>query len=128
MKKDKKPFLPPERKETLRHEIITLLKESQSFTAKDISAEVRIPEKEVYGHLEHIQKSLSKTGQHLHIKPAECLKLAVLFSQSVTGSKHREDVLCVIKNISRSLFFLLAVHSNSKTNHPKNAFSMDMDD
>jgi len=81
LKKAKGPFVPQERKDTLRKEIITLLEEHQSLTAKDISSEVRIPEKEVYGHLEHIQKSLNKAVRQLHVKPAECLKCGFIFAK-----------------------------------------------
>jgi len=78
-KRDKEPFIPPERRGTVRQEIISSLEEGRPMTAKDISAEVRIPEKEVFGHLEHIQKSLSQTGRQLRVKPAECLKCGYVF-------------------------------------------------
>ena len=103
-KKDKKPFLPPERKDTLRHEIITLMKDSQSITAKDISAEVRIPEKEVYVHLEHIQKSLSKTGQHLQIEPAECLKCGFVFTKRDRLKTPGRCPVCHEEHIQEPLF------------------------
>jgi transcriptional regulator len=78
-KRDKEPFIPPERKGTIRQEIISSLEAGRPMTAKDISAEVRIPEKEVYGHLEHIQKSLNKAGRQLRVTPAECLKCGYVF-------------------------------------------------
>jgi len=81
VKKAKRPFIPAERTGTVRKEIITLLEEGQALAALDISAEVRIPEKEVYGHLEHIQKSLIKSGKMLHVKPAECLKCGFVFTK-----------------------------------------------
>ena len=42
---------------TLRKEIIALLQDGE-WTAQDISQAVHISQKEVYVHLEHIQRSL----------------------------------------------------------------------
>ena len=108
MKKGKMPFVPPERKDTIRREIITLLEESQFLTAKDISAEVGIPEKEVYGHLEHIQKSLGKTGQHLDIKPAECLKCGFIFSKRDRLKTPGRCPVCHEEHIQEPLFLITA--------------------
>jgi hypothetical protein len=107
-KKDKMPFVPPERKGTVRQEIIALLEESRSLTARDISAEVRIPEKEVYGHLEHIQKSLGKTGQHLHITPAECLKCGFVFSKRDRLKTPGRCPVCHEEHIQEQLFSITA--------------------
>lgn len=107
-KKDKMPVVPPERKGTIRQEIITLLEESQFLTAKDISAEVRIPEKEVYVHLEHIQKSLSTTGQHLNIKPAECLKCGFIFSKRDRLKTPGRCPVCHGEHIQEPLFSINA--------------------
>jgi len=103
-KKDKMPFVPPERKGTIRQEIIVLLEENTPVTAKDISAEVRIPEKEVYGHLEHIQKSLNKTGQQLHIKPAECLKCGFVFAKREKFKTPGRCPVCHEEHIQEPLF------------------------
>ena len=108
MKKAKRPFVPPERTGTIRKDIITLLEESQSLTAKDISAEVRIPEKEVFGHLEHIQKSLSKTGLHLNIKPAECLKCGFVFTKRERLKTPGRCPVCHEEHIQEPLFWITA--------------------
>lgn len=107
-KKNKMPVVPPERKDTIRREIITLLEESQFLTAKDISAEVRIPEKEVYEHLEHIQKTLSKTGQHLNIKPAECLKCGFIFSKRDRLKTPGRCPVCHEEHIQEPFFSITA--------------------
>ena len=44
--KPKKPFIPVEKQETLRHEITALITE-EILSARDISELVRIPEKDV---------------------------------------------------------------------------------
>ena len=108
IKKDKMPFVPPERKGTIRQEIITLLEENQFLTAKDVSAEVKIPEKEVYGHLEHIQKSLAKTGQHLNIKPAECLKCGFIFTKRDRLKTPGRCPVCHEEHIQEPFFSITA--------------------
>ena len=101
-------MVPPERKGTVRQEITALLEDSQSLTAKDISAEVRIPEKEVYGHLEHIRKSLNKTGRHLHIKPAECLKCGFIFSKRDRPKTPGRCPVCHEEHIQEPFFSITA--------------------
>lgn len=115
MKKAKGPAVPQERKGTIRQEIITLLEEGQLLTAKDVSAVVRIPEKEVYEHLEHIQKSLSKTGQHLNVKPAECLKCGFVFSKRDRLKTPGRCPVCHAEHIQEPLFRLsLQLKDNSQ--------------
>ncbi|BDG05330.1 hypothetical protein AMOR_43260 [Anaeromyxobacter oryzae] len=42
-------------------------------TAKDLSAEVGIRERDVAEHLEHLQRSLAHRGERLVVEPAACL-------------------------------------------------------
>jgi predicted Zn-ribbon and HTH transcriptional regulator len=107
-KKAKEPVVPPERKGTIRQEIISLLEDHAALTAKDISAEVRIPEKEVSGHLEHIQKSLNKVGHHLHVKPAECLKCGFVFSKRDKLKTPGRCPVCHEEHIQEPLFSITA--------------------
>jgi hypothetical protein len=43
------------------------------LTAKDLSALVGISEKDVAGHLEHLEKSLKAQGLRLEVLPASCI-------------------------------------------------------
>ena len=108
MKKTREPIVPPERKGTVRQEIIALLEENPPVTAKNISAEVRIPEKEVYGHLEHIHKSLNKDGRHLHIIPAECLKCGFIFTKRDRPKTPGSCPVCHAEHIQEPLFSITA--------------------
>jgi predicted Zn-ribbon and HTH transcriptional regulator len=108
-KKAKEPFVPPERTGTIRQDIISLLEENAALTAKDISAEVRIPEKEVYGHLEHVQKSLNKVGHHLHVKPAECLKCGFVFAKREKLKTPGRCPVCHEEHIQEAFFSITAV-------------------
>lgn len=76
----KEPPAPIERPDTIRHEIMVALK-GAALTAKDISAQVRISEKEAYEHLEHIQKSLGGPHGRLMITPSECRKCGFVFKK-----------------------------------------------
>jgi predicted Zn-ribbon and HTH transcriptional regulator len=76
----RKPPIPPTAQETVRHLLVTLLSE-QTLSAKEISAQAHIAEKEVYGHLEHIRLSLAASGATLVITPAECRACGFIFSK-----------------------------------------------
>ena len=68
----------PGETETIRHQLRTLLEEGP-LTAKEISAAVRKPEKEIADHLEHLRKSLHSEGRRLSQVPAECRECGFVF-------------------------------------------------
>ena len=70
--------IPAPSHDTVRHLIMTAL-EDGPVDAKDISALVGIPEKEVAGHLEHIHTTLHRSGRRLLVQPAECVKCGFVF-------------------------------------------------
>jgi predicted Zn-ribbon and HTH transcriptional regulator len=74
----KKPQIPPGEEETVRRRILALLEEG-SRTAREISAAVHIPEKEVADHLVHLRRSLRHAGKRLEQLPAECLECGFVF-------------------------------------------------
>ncbi len=99
--KPKAPFIPPERHDTLRHEIITLL-EGETLSAREISAEVGIPEKEVYGHLEHIQTGRGEL--RLVVTPAACRKCGFVFTKRERLKKPGKCPVCRSELIREPLF------------------------
>ena len=68
---------------TIRREIISLLSEAE-HGAKSISKILRISEKEVYEHLEHIGRSVKSQNRKLTIIAARCLECSFVF-----GSRDR---------------------------------------
>ena len=80
MKDRMKEAIPATRSETVRRQIIDLLA-SGTYSARDLSAEAHIPEKEVYGHLDHIRKSLAREGRAFTIIGPECRKCGFLFTR-----------------------------------------------
>ncbi len=77
-KHDKKEVLPPDRHDTVRHEIMHEL-EGVTLSAREISGKVSVSEKEVYAHLEHIQRSMADGNRRLNVIPAECIKCGFIF-------------------------------------------------
>jgi len=98
--KPKKPFIPLERHETLRQKIISELA-GRTLSAKDLSAEVLISEKEVYEHLEHIRKTV---GKGLVITPSECRKCGFVFKKRDKLKKPGKCPVCRSELIEEPLF------------------------
>jgi len=67
----KTPVSPDERHDTIRKDIISLLEE-YTLSAREISRYIKIQEKDVASHLEHIRKTLNKGGDRLIIESARC--------------------------------------------------------
>jgi len=101
--KPKSPVVPVERHETIRQQIIFLLK-GRPLSAKGISAEVRISEKEVYGHLEHIQKSIDVMECRLIVTPAECCKCGFVFKKRERLKKPGRCPVCRSESITEPMF------------------------
>jgi len=74
----KPPSTPAAEKETIRRQIRALLEEG-AHSAKEISFAIRIPEKAVENHLEHLRKSLHTEGRRLTQVPAECRGCGFVF-------------------------------------------------
>jgi len=101
--KPKEPFVPVERHETIRREILAVLQD-QALSSKDISAEVHISEKDVYDHLEHIERSAHATGHHLTVIPAECEKCGFVFKKRERLKKPGRCPICRGEKIQEPLF------------------------
>lgn len=100
------PRPPSERGETLRREIMSILEDGE-HSAKDISQAAGIPEKEVYGHLEHIRKSMKSPrqgGAGLLVIPAECKKCGFIFKKRERLTKPGKCPVCRGTSILEPLF------------------------
>lgn len=95
-----KPYISPERSETLRQGIIKLLLEGLHST-RDISAEVGVMEKEVVEHLEHIRKTYH--GRFV-ISPAICRRCAFIFEKRERLKKPSRCPLCHSESVSAPLY------------------------
>jgi predicted Zn-ribbon and HTH transcriptional regulator len=63
---------------TIRQKIISLLIDEE-LTAREISGEVGISEKEVSDHLAHIARSVASQDKNVMVTPANCLACGYVF-------------------------------------------------
>lgn len=95
---------PMERRETVRQELLVLLSQGRPVSAKQISVLVSVTEKEVVTHLEHIGKTLEKTGRRLHIEPARCRRCGFEFIKRSRLKKPSRCPVCRAESIDEPLF------------------------
>ena len=97
------PFIPTERHTTVRQQIMEILAEG-TFSAKELSAEVKASEKDVYAHLEHIRKTAEKKDHHLMVTPAECKKCGFVFEKREKLKKPGKCPACKGESIQEPIF------------------------
>jgi predicted Zn-ribbon and HTH transcriptional regulator len=96
---------PREQNQTLRQSILDCLEEGPA-TARELSALVRIREKDVGPHLEHLGKSLRRSGKQLVIEPAECLQCGFRFEKRRRFTKPSACPRCRCQRIDPPVFRL----------------------
>lgn len=89
----------------MRQSILAFL-EGQPATVREISGAVRVSEKEVLGHLEHLERSLSRQGSALVVAPAECGKCGFVFRKRERLKKPGRCPLCRSETIYEPQFSL----------------------
>lgn len=99
------PYVPPERSETIRRQIISVIA-GEFLSAKEISAQVGISEKDVVEHLAHIRVMLQKEKRHLVVMPAECKKCGFEFRKRDRLSKPGKCPVCRSEQIRPQSFSL----------------------
>ncbi len=99
----KEPPVPLEMHETLRRMMSSALEQGPR-SAKELSAGMRIPEKEVYVHLEHIRVTVGQSGRHLLVTPAKCKKCGFVFSKRERLKKPGRCPVCRGESIHGPLF------------------------
>ena len=90
---------------TIRQQIIEILKTGEQ-NARQISQDLGIKEKEVYSHLPHISKSLSKHGKKLKTIPAACIDCGFKFKSSNRITKPGRCPLCKGQRIENPRFII----------------------
>jgi transcriptional regulator len=101
-----KPIVPADRKETVRRRILSLLL-NRSLTARQISAEVGIPEREAYAHMPHVKRSVARLGGRLAVTPAECRQCGYVFRKRERPNRPGRCPVCRGESISEPLFTVL---------------------
>jgi predicted Zn-ribbon and HTH transcriptional regulator len=103
--KAKGPSIPSEAHDTTRRAIVAELA-GGPCSARDISAAVRISEREVSAHLEHIRKSLLSSTRHLKIVPAECKKCGFIFAKREKLRRPGKCPVCKGESIQEPRFVI----------------------
>jgi predicted Zn-ribbon and HTH transcriptional regulator len=101
--RSKIPVVPDDRPETVRKDIVSAIEE-QPLTAKEISSAVRIPEKAVHDHLEHIQKTMYRRGLTFSVTPSECKKCGFVFKKREKLKKPGKCPRCRGEAITEPVF------------------------
>ena len=102
--KTKQPVVPRDRSDTIRQSIMRAI-EGNTLSARDISGEVRISEKEAYDHLQHIQRSVSQSkDQEFIVAPTKCNKCGFVFKKRERLKKPTKCPVCRHQSISVPLF------------------------
>ena len=91
--------------QTFRQAILDCLRQGP-LTARELSGLLRIQEKDVIPHLEHLEKSLRRSAERLVIEPAECLKCGFRFEKRRRFSKPSACPLCRCQRIGPPVFRL----------------------
>jgi predicted Zn-ribbon and HTH transcriptional regulator len=112
--KPKAPIVPHAMHDTVRQEIIAELMEGPC-SARDLSAAVSIPERDVSAHLEHIRKTIASSGRHLIIIAAECKKCGFVFSKREKLKRPGKCPICKGESISEPHFEIEETNGNKKT-------------
>lgn len=108
MRKREKKHELPERPDTVRHEIVSALLH-RTMSARDISQEVRVAEREVYEHLEHIRKSLNRKERTLVVVPARCRKCGFAFKKRERLKAPGKCPVCRGESIEDPLFSVVEI-------------------
>jgi predicted Zn-ribbon and HTH transcriptional regulator len=94
---------PPERRETLRRRLAAILAEG-SYTARELSAILRLSEREVCRHLPHVGRSLRQEGRKLKIEPAVCRSCGYVFRKRERFTRPSRCPECRGESIDSPLF------------------------
>lgn len=103
--KPKEVQVPDRREATLRQSMIVLLRQSP-LTATEISAQVGLSEREVYGHLDHIRHSLHREDTSLEVLPAECRGCGFVFTKRDRLKRPGRCPLCRGQSISQPRYLI----------------------
>ena len=85
--------------------MITLLQHNP-LTAREISEQVGVTEREVYVHLEHVRQSLHREATTLSVLPAECRGCGFMFTKRDRLKRPGRCPLCRGQSISQPRYLI----------------------
>jgi transcriptional regulator len=89
--------------ETVRQRLRAALV-GRTYSARELSGMLSIPEREVYGHLEHLRRTLQASDRSLVVIPSRCRKCGFLFRKRDKLKKPGRCPQCRETLISEPLF------------------------
>jgi len=96
---------PPQQQQTARERLEQALQQGPA-TARELSQQVGVSEREIPSHLEHLKKSLRSRKQRLTLTPAACLDCHFTFSKRERLSRPGKCPVCRSTHLSEPLFSL----------------------
>ena len=93
------------RQQTIRQLIIELLSNDE-LTLRDLSQALSIPEKEVVGHLDHIERSVRTQGKKLVEIPYQCISCGFVFDKRGRFSKPGRCPNCRNSHIQTARYYI----------------------
>jgi predicted Zn-ribbon and HTH transcriptional regulator len=87
---------------TYRQKIVELISEDQ-MTLRELSTEVKLPIKEVLGHLEHVRRSI-RPPRRFNLEPAECIECGFVFNDRRRLSTPGKCPRCRSNRIQEPMF------------------------
>jgi transcriptional regulator len=93
--------------QTIRQQIIDLLRE-QEFNAREISQALSIMEKEVYDHLEHIDRTIGRQGMKVVVQPYACLSCGYTFESRRRWTRPGRCPVCRHGHIRMAAYRIVA--------------------
>ncbi len=80
------------------------LLDNKEMSAREISQTIKIREKEVYGHLSHIARSITAQRKKLMIIPAECLECGFVFEKRKRFTRPSRCPRCKSEHIQNPVY------------------------
>ncbi len=88
---------------TARQRIAQLLRERE-LTARELSQEASVPERDVAEHLRHLEHTLAQAGERLRTLSPHCIKCGFTFEERARHSRPSRCPRCKSERISPARF------------------------
>ena len=76
----------------------------EALTARDLSARIGLPEREIVPHLEHLARSLRGAGDRLEVEPSRCLNCRFVFRERARLGKPSGCPRCRQPHVTAPVF------------------------
>ena len=106
-RRDGEGQVPIERQETVRQALARALRNG-TWTIHELSVELRVGEREIAPHLEHLAKSLARQHEALQISPASCLECGFSFQGRRRAGRPSRCPKCKSERLSPARYAIVS--------------------